>query len=101
MRMTLAVVLVGAAVSACSPATSAERAGTSAAPADQTAPFVAWLDEQFARELEAVPERATRLGSKQNYDKLNDYTEAGQDRVLEWRRRSVAEMKQKFDRASL
>jgi uncharacterized protein (DUF885 family) len=66
-----------------------------------TARLVAYLDAAFEEELAMTPERATSLGRKDSYDKLNDYSEAQQDRLLEWRRTSVANMKAKFDRARL
>src|SRR5262249_13310919 len=63
--------------------------------------LVAVLDTQVGEGLAQSPERATQLGRKSNYDKLNDISEAQQDRALEWRRTSVAAMKSRFDRAKL
>jgi uncharacterized protein (DUF885 family) len=41
------------------------------------------------------------MGRKDNYDKLDDYSEMGIQRELEWRRQSVREMKARFDRSRL
>ncbi|MEQ8515015.1 MAG: DUF885 domain-containing protein, partial [Chromatocurvus sp.] len=60
-----------------------------------------WLDEQYAEELRFTPEKLTSLGSKALYDKLNDYSDEGEQRRLDWLRRSVASMRQQFDREAL
>ena len=61
----------------------------------------AFLDAEFAQELRLKPQLATRLGSKENQDKLDDNSDAAALRVLEWRRGSVARMKSQFDRSKL
>jgi uncharacterized protein (DUF885 family) len=43
----------------------------------------------------------TGLGDKRDYDKIDDMSEAAQDRSLEWRRRTVVDLKTQFDRAML
>ena len=73
---------------------------TAAAMRAEYAPFFAFLDVDDDEELAQTPEAATRLGRKDNYDKLNDFSEAQQDRMLEWRRKSVVAMKAQFDRAN-
>src|SRR4051794_10302248 len=42
------------------------------------------------------PENLTSQGRKEQYDRLDDRSEAGEDRVLAWRRQSVADMKSSF-----
>jgi uncharacterized protein (DUF885 family) len=71
--------------------------GASAADADLTA----WLDAQFEQELQMSPERLTRLGRREQYDRLDDRSQAAADRAIAWRRKSVAEMKAKFPAAKL
>lgn len=56
-----------------------------------------WLDAQYEEQLEFSPQTRTQLGDKTDYDKLDDYTLAGQLRELEWLRGSVATMQQDFD----
>ena len=71
------------------------------APADQTQKFNAFLDAEFAEGLKFSPQTATTLGRKEGYDKLNDLSEAGELKALEWRRGSVARMKKAFQRDKL
>ena len=63
--------------------------------------FTAFIDNEFEQELKLRPQRATALGRKQDNDKWDDISDAGQLKVLEWRRASVARMKAQFDRAKL
>ena len=56
-----------------------------------------WLDEQYEEQLESSPQTRSVLGDKTDYDQLNDVTLEAQDRVLEWRRQSVAAMRSDFD----
>jgi len=60
-----------------------------------------WFDEQFDEMLQFSPEFKTRLGDKSDYDKLDDRSVAAQERQLEWRRNSVAEMRDLFDYQTL
>jgi len=71
----------------------------SASGADQQ--LTAFLDEAFEQELAMAPERLTRLGRKTLNDRLTDRSEAARLARLEWRRKNVAEMKRRFDPASL
>lgn len=74
---------------------------TEAVVRDETALLNAWLDMQYEEQLGFSPETRTRLGDKTDYDKLDDYTLAGQLRELEWLRGSVGTMQQDFDYSSL
>ncbi|NQV68538.1 MAG: DUF885 domain-containing protein [Pseudohongiella sp.] len=65
--------------------------------AAETARLNSWLDEQFAEQLNFSPEFKTQLGDKTDYDRLDDYSEAGMDRQLAWLRSSVASMQSDFD----
>lgn len=67
----------------------------------ETAKLTAFLDAEFEKELQLNPERLTSLGRKEQYDKLNDYSDARYDKMLEWRRASVDAMKKQFDRTKL
>ncbi len=72
-----------------------------AAASDEAARFTAFIDNEFEQELKLRPQRATALGRKQDNDKWDDISDAGQLKLLEWRRASVAKMKAQFDRAKL
>jgi len=67
----------------------------------ESARFTAFLDKEFAQEVAQKPQLATRLGLKQDMGKLDDASDAGQLKLLEWRRGSVARLKAGFDRAKL
>jgi len=56
-----------------------------------------WLDQQFEEMLQFSPEFRTSLGDKTDYDRLDDRSEAAMDRQLDWRRNSVASMREQFD----
>ncbi|MCW8194597.1 DUF885 domain-containing protein [Proteobacteria bacterium 005FR1] len=56
-----------------------------------------WLDQEFEEDLAFSPQWRTQLGDKTDYDKLDDVSEATRDRYLQWRRDSVAEMRERFD----
>ncbi len=73
--------------------TSAEQA--------ESARFTTFIDNEFEQELKQRPQRATALGRKQDNDKWDDVSEAGQLKLLEWRRGSVARMKAQFQRDKL
>ena len=72
-----------------------------AAQADEDGRLTAFLDAEFAEELKLRPQLATRLGLKDGADRLDDISEAGQLKRLQWRRDSVARMKALFDRSKL
>ncbi|MFT4814566.1 MAG: hypothetical protein ACI80L_000085 [Pseudohongiellaceae bacterium] len=67
----------------------------------ETARLNDWFDEQYAQQLDFSPQTKTRLGDKSDYDSLNDYSVAGSDEQLAWRRQSVAAMIADFDYALL
>ena len=72
-----------------------------AAASSEDVRFTAFLDDAFAQELKLRPQLATRLGEKEGEDRLDDISDAGVLKRLEWRRASVAQMKAQFDRAKL
>jgi uncharacterized protein (DUF885 family) len=81
--------------------TAAQTAAPASAQAAESARFTAFLDKEFAQEVAFKPQLATRLGLKQDMGKLDDISDAGQLKLLEWRRGSVARLKAQFDRAKL
>jgi uncharacterized protein (DUF885 family) len=102
MRMTmmsLALALMLGTSAACLAPTAA--AAQTAPQEAESARFTAFLDKEFAAEVALKPQLATRLGLKQDMGKLDDTSDAGQLKLLEWRRGSVARLKAQFDRAKL
>lgn len=77
------------------------RAPAVAAAPSESARLTAFFDAEFEQELAMRPQLATRLGRKENMDKLDDISDAGQLKLLQWRRGSVARMNAQFDRAKL
>ena len=98
MRMWISAA-VAAVVMGCTPATPP--APTAEEIAKTSAELTVWFDARFEEQVQMSPLSLTMLGRKEQYDKLNDFSDAQADRQLAWRRASVAEMKQKFDPAKL
>lgn len=70
-------------------------------PTAQTARINAWFDAKYEEQLDLSPIARAYAGDKKDYDKIDDMSEAAADRALEWQRKSVEELKAKFDRAQL
>ncbi len=64
--------------------------------AEESARLTKYLDAEYENELAMSPEDLTSRGRKDQYDKLDDYSDAGDDRLLEFRRKSVADMTASF-----
>jgi uncharacterized protein (DUF885 family) len=100
-----ALPLVAIAVVGCNrPAQSQPVAATAAsteAAGKETTRLNAWLDARYEEELAFSPIEKTRLGRKDDYDKIDDYSERGAQAELEWRRGTVRAMEQEFDRQRL
>ena len=70
-------------------------------PAAEDARLLAFLDEAFEAQLARSPQGLTGLGRKDQYDKLNNYTEAYRDESLALEQRQFAELRAQFDPAKL
>ena len=68
---------------------------------DISAALTTYLDAAFEQELQMDPERLTSVGRKEQYGRLRDRSDAAAARTLKWRRQSVADMKARFNPASL
>ncbi len=99
MRVLFTAAVSLFALAACGP--TAPAAPTAEEVAKTSAELTAWFDAEYEEELQMSPIGLTFQGRKDQYDKLDDYSNAAIDRKLEWRRASVAEMKAKFDPAKL
>jgi uncharacterized protein (DUF885 family) len=77
--------------------------GAAADAADKTidARFSAFLDQAEDAELALSPEALTGRGSRISYDRLDDYTEAGEDKVVALLEAQLATMKREFPAARL
>ncbi|GGD55384.1 DUF885 family protein [Erythrobacter arachoides] len=77
-----------------------------ARPADQTyaqedARLLAFLDAAFDAQSALSPEQLTSLGSRQDYDRLGDYTLESGDAEMQLAERQLAQMRAQFDPARL
>ncbi len=63
----------------------------------ETAKLNAWFETKFAEAVSRSPMSATFLGSRENYDKWDDASQAAQDLEMQIQRDNVAEMKAAFD----
>ncbi len=95
---TLLVVACSENTTTQSPSGEMQAMSASLSEADR---LTAWLDQEFATELDFSPLAKTRLGDKSDYGDLDDVSEAALDRQLDWRRDSVARMRAEFDFAAL
>lgn len=99
MRVIFGAAAMLAVLVACS---EAKPAGpTPEQVAKNSTDLVTYLDAEYEEELQRSPQEMTSQGRKDRYAELDDRSEAADDRDLEWRRQSVADMKAKFDPASL
>lgn len=75
--------------------------GATATAADierETARLNAWLDAWFEARLDFSPMEKTSLGRKDDYDLIDDMSEAEQDRRHAWSQEQAAELRESFDR---
>ena len=99
--LTMAVALALSAAPVAMMGTATPALAQAGGPQAEAARFTAFIDNEFEQELKQRPQRATALGRKQDNDKWDDVSDAGQLRLLEWRRGSVARMKAQFQREKL
>lgn len=101
MRAWLGTALIAAALTGAPDAMGQDRAREPEARVVQTARLNAWLDAQYDAQLDFSPTTRTMNGGKKGQDKIDDMSPGGAARALAWQRRSVAELRAKFDRATL
>jgi len=83
------------------PAGSSATQQVDAAKTAETERLNAWFEEKFNQAIARSPMSATFLGSRENYDKWDDASEAAQQAELEIQRANVAEMRETFDPENL
>src|SRR5689334_11050707 len=101
MRAIFGAAAMLAIVAACSPEVKKPAAPTAAEIAAESQKLTAYLDAEYEKQLQLSPESLTTQGRKEQYDKLDDRSDAGADKELAWRTQSVADMKKQFDPAKL
>ncbi len=85
---------------------AADRAPAGAEPSAEqveaeTSRLNAWFDARHEELLQKSPIATTFLGRKDNYDRIDEMTEAAADEELAWRRHTVETLKRDFDYARL
>jgi uncharacterized protein (DUF885 family) len=83
------------------PAQVAAVASPAANPAAEDARLVAFLDSAFDESIASSPQTLTALGTKTNYNRLDDYTDAQADRQRTMSEAQLARMKAQFDYSKL
>ena len=102
LLQAIGMLLVGTLVACSEPTESqSEAAISTASQQTETQRLNAWLDEQYAEQLETSPMTKTALGDKTDYGQLDDFSLAAEERDLEWLRESVTTMLSEFDYAQL
>ena len=100
--LALALALAAAAPAGASPQAAEAAADAAQQPAvSETQRLNRWLDERYEESLQFSPMGLTMLGRKEQYDRLDDRSDAAVERQLEWMRESVAQMREQFDPAAL
>jgi uncharacterized protein (DUF885 family) len=108
MQKFLSVLLMTAVLAACGnngedksaveDKAGAQRAAATPAETEaEAARLNEWFAARWKEQLDFSPIRKTFLGRKDDYAKIDDFSERAEDERLAWRRRSIAEMKDSFD----
>lgn len=106
MRQQLLTLLLLLSLAACSDqnqVTPANQAPTTEPKTEdvttqsETDKLNAWFEVKYEEELMMSPISLTFQGRKERYGEIDDMSEANEDKQLEWKRNSVAQMKANFD----
>lgn len=97
-RFALTFLLLATTAAAQPPQQSATSAVATNA---EDARLNAFLDRAFEERVALSPERQTGLGRKTNYDRLDDYTDAGRERVQGLEERQLRDLRAGFDPSRL
>ncbi|MFT5138373.1 MAG: hypothetical protein ACI8XV_003425 [Arenicella sp.] len=72
-----------------------------AANQSETDKLNAWFEAKYEEELMMSPISLTFQGRKERYGEIDDMSEAAEDKQLDWKRQTVAQMKSSFDYQAL
>jgi uncharacterized protein (DUF885 family) len=64
--------------------------------ADDSKRLALWFEEKFEAKLQLSPLLMTSQGRKDKYDQVDDLSEEGEQKVLDWMADSVRELREKF-----
>lgn len=88
--------LQGQAAASATTSTAASATGTERIAAE-TARLNAWFDARYEEQLDFSPIQKTYLGRKDDYDRIDDLSEAAQDAELTWHRQTVVDLERNFN----
>lgn len=60
-----------------------------------------WFEARYEEELAFSPIRLTMQGRKDKYDEIDEFSDASMDEVLEWKAKSVQDMRAQFNKEAL
>ena len=100
-KLLIAFLLAASTAAAAAQHAAPHRAPTPAATQAEDARLNAFLDEAFNAQAALSPERETQLGRKIGYNRLDDYTEAGERQAIALADRQLAQMHARFRRDRL
>ena len=103
-RLSLVAPLLATACATSAPPPAPAPAAAAAPavdPAAVDAPLNTFLDAAFDEQAALNPQLLTGLGSKEQYDRLNDYSDAMRQRRLALGERQLAQLRERFDPARL
>ena len=94
------------ALTACSEAPQTSTAAQTATTAEsaqlsESERLNAWFEEKYEQQLQFSPLMMTRLGRKDLYGEIDDMSEQGQEKRLQWMAATVDELKANFDYSKL
>ncbi|CAN5742351.1 DUF885 domain-containing protein [soil metagenome] len=76
---------------------SGQQAAAAQAAETETTRLNEWFAARWQEQLDFSPMRKTVLGIKDDYDRIDDFSESAEDAQLAWGRKVTAEMKQTFN----
>ena len=105
MNKLVLTLLCATALTACGDKAEAPEPVPAEAPAVDVAAESArlnqWFEKRYEEALDFSPIQKTVLGRKDDYDKIDDVSEARDDAYLDWLRGTVATLEAEFDRDAL
>lgn len=100
MRKSLIAVALATALAACGPTaenTQITELSASAQQQSETARLNQWFESKYEEQLQQSPLQLTFLGRKEQYDQIDDMSEAAAEKRLAWLAASVTELKNQFN----
>ncbi|MFK7733808.1 MAG: DUF885 family protein [Pseudomonadales bacterium] len=96
VRTSCVVALLSLLLWSCAPVSDTSQPNLPVAPTESER-LNTWFAEKFEQELQSSPVALTFLGRKEQYDKIDDYSEQAEAEQLAWKQESVREMERLFD----